>query len=68
MKKEPKLFYTHFYIPDINTKIFYDENIDQFIDEKKNEIKEYDYTDMINNPYENKYTAAFEKEIIFVDG
>ena len=67
MKIEPKLFYSHFNIADINTKIFYDENIEHFIDEKKNEIKEYDYTDMIDNPDDNKYTAAFEKEKIFVD-
>ena len=67
MKIEPKLFYTHFNIADINTKIFYDQNIEQFINEKKNDIKEFDYTVMIDNPDNNKYTAAFEKEKIFVD-
>ena len=64
MKIEPKLFYAHFNIADIKTKIFYDMNIEEFIDEKKNEIKECDYTVMIDNPDNNKYAPSFENEKI----
>lgn len=32
---DPKIFYTKFNIADINSKIFYDQNIENFIKEKK---------------------------------
>ena len=72
IKIEPNLFYTHFNIADINTKIFYDQNIEQFIREKKNEINDlFDYEDITDFSYikkiygDNIKTSAYDSEQIF---
>jgi len=52
---EPKIFYTKFNIADINNKIFYDQNIENFIKEKKNYIDELNFYGGINCPNINNF-------------
>ena len=58
---EPKIFYTKFNIADINTKIFYDQNIENFIKEKKNYIDELDYYENISFPSIDKFCNDKDK-------
>ncbi len=58
---KPQNLYTYFTIEDITTKIFYNENIEKFIKEKKNYVKEYDYTKVNDNP-EYYHTHSYETE------
>ena len=68
---DPKIFYTKFNIADINSKIFYDQNIENFIKEKKNYIDEFNYYGGISNPIidnfcdDNTNTYSFDNEAIF---
>ena len=68
---QPKSFYTEFNIADINAKVFYDQNIEDFIKEKKNNINEdndlYYQVNIFSQELSNRYekSASFESEVIF---
>ena len=72
---EPTSFYSKFKIADINSKVFYDQNIEDFIKEKKNDVTEEIYSlnedfskKLFDKIYDNNVkTASFDSQIIFED-